>query len=88
MREQLLDTAPNEDGDRFCKICDRKLRPLSKSKDWDSRCYHITCFRDLIKDIYRYDKIAYKKYNHKLKVGGKDLMDFKAGKEPIIIHFD
>ena len=86
MREQLLDTKPNAEGERFCKICDRKLRPLKK-KDWNTRCYHITCFRDLTQDIYRYDKIAYKKYNHKKKIGTKDLHDFINGKEPIIIDF-
>ncbi len=88
MKEQLLDCSPDENGDRFCKICDRKLRPLFKSGDWDSRCYHVTCFRDLLRDIYKYDKVAYKKYHHKLKVGGKDLEDFKNGKEPIIINFE
>tara|TARA_R110000803_G_scaffold50732_3_gene105128 strand:+ start:232 stop:498 length:267 start_codon:yes stop_codon:yes gene_type:complete len=88
MKEKLTDCRPNIKGEKFCKICDRKLRPLTKSKDWDSRCYHVTCFRDLVTDIYNFDKIAYKKYNHKKKVGTKSLDEFINGKEPIIINFN
>jgi len=88
VREKLVESKPDEKGDRYCKICDRKLRPLTKAKDWEQRCYHVTCFRELVKDIYRYDKIAYNKYRHKQKVGGKFIDEFQNGTDPIVITFD
>ena len=55
---------------RLCKICDRKLRPLKTMEDWESRKYHITCFKELVSDIYNYNKVCYKKYGHKKMVAG------------------
>lgn len=86
-RESLDPNLYDEDGNKICKICNKKLRPLTKSKDWDTRCYHITCFQELIKDIYKYDSVAYKKYGHKKKIGNVFIEDFVNSKEPIIIEF-
>ena len=58
------------DEDRICLICKKKLRPLYKNNDWESRKYHITCFRDLIADIKNFDKVCYTKYKYKKKVNG------------------
>lgn len=85
--ERLYDLY-NEDGDRICKICNKKLRPLTKSQDWDTRMYHITCFKDLVKDIYRFDTVAFKKYGYKKKIGNTTLKEFTEGKKPITICFD
>jgi hypothetical protein len=88
MRESLLEDEKDNSGEKLCKICGKRLRPLTKSKDWDTRCYHVTCFRDLIKDIYRFDQVAFKKYGHKKRIGDMYLHEFIKGKNPIIIHFD
>ena len=85
---ERLDDPYDCNGDRICRICNRKLRPLTKSQDWDSRVYHITCFKELVKDIYKFDSIAFKKYGYKKKIGNKNLKDFIEGKEPITISFD
>jgi len=87
-RESLDSNLYDEDGNKICKICGKKLRPLTKSKDWDSRCYHITCFQDLIKDIYKYDSVAYKKYGHKKKIGNIFIEEFVNSDKPIIMDFD
>lgn len=87
-RESLDNNLYDEDGNKICKICGKKLRPLTKSKDWETRCYHITCFQDLIKDIYKYDKVAYKKYGHKKKINGSVFVeDFVNSNKPIVIEF-
>lgn len=88
MKERIVDSSPNEKGERVCKICNRKLRPLSKNKDWEDRAYHVTCFRNLIQDIHRYNVTAYKKYDHKKKIGDVFVSDFVKSKDPIIITFD
>ena len=70
---ERLDSPAYCEGERICRICERKLRPLTKSKDWDTRVYHVTCFKELVKDIYKYDTIAFKKYGFKKKIGDKNL---------------
>lgn len=74
---------------KTCKICGKKLRPLTKSQDWDSRVYHVTCFRDLISDISKFDHLAFKKYGYKRKVNNNVYVeDFEKGKNPLVISFD
>lgn len=85
--ERLYDYC-NEEGERICRICNKKLRPLTKSEDWETRMYHITCFKDLVKDIYKFDSVAFKKYGFKKKVGNMPIKDFTEGKKPITICFD
>tara|TARA_R100001230_G_C5684244_1_gene192508 strand:+ start:1567 stop:1815 length:249 start_codon:yes stop_codon:yes gene_type:complete len=64
-----------EKEERYCAICKKKLRPLYKNKDWDSRKYHVTCFRDLLADIKNFDTVAYTKYKYKKKVNGIPIED-------------
>jgi len=85
---ERLDDLYNEDGERVCRICNKKLRPLTKNEDWDTRMYHITCFKELVKDIYKFDSIAFKKYGHKKKVGNTPIKEFMDGKKPITISFE
>ena len=59
-----------ENEKRFCKICGRKLRPLKHVDDWESRKYHITCWKELLSDIYNYNRVCYKKYGHKKIING------------------
>lgn len=58
---------------RRCKICGKKLRPLKNMKDWESRKYHVTCFKELISDISNYNKVAYTKYGHTKLIAGLEL---------------
>ena len=72
---------------RNCRICKRKLRPLKNQDDWDSRKYHITCFKELIRDIHNYHNVCYGKYGHKKIIAGIP-EDQSFPKEGIIISFD
>lgn len=88
-KETITEPVVDEDGNKYCLICGKKLRPLLKSEDWDTRVYHITCFRNLIQDIYRYDNVAYKKYGHKKRLFDGTLQeDIIKGKKNIIVNFD
>ena len=71
-----------------CLICNKFLRKLTKTDDWDSRVYHITCWRTLIMDIKHYDKIAYTKYGCKRVIDGKTLEEHRADPEPWVVDFD
>ena len=71
-----------------CLICDKFLRKLSKTNDWESRVYHITCWRTLIIDIKHYDRIAYTKYGCKRLIDGKTLEEHKASDDPWVVDFD
>ena len=48
---------PNDE-ERFCRICNKQLRPLYKNKDWENRKYHISCFKELLSDITNYNEIC------------------------------
>ena len=76
-----------ENESRTCKICKRKLRPLKTEQDWEGRKYHITCFKDLIRDIHNYHKICYSKYGHKKLIAGIPI-DEPMPKEGIKLSFD
>ena len=71
-----------------CLICDKDLRRLTKTKEWDSRVYHVTCWNMMIKDIRHFDKVAYTKYNCHKMIDGKTLEEHKESNEPIIVSFD
>ena len=85
---ERLDDLYNEEGERICRICGKKLRPFTKNEDWDTRIYHITCFKNLIKDIYKFDSIAFKKYGFDKKIGNMPIKNFTEGNKPITISFD
>ena len=72
---------------RVCKICGRKLRPLKNCDDWDSRKYHITCFKELLSDISNYNKVCFKKYGHTKLIGGFPA-DKPIPKEAFTLSFD
>ena len=59
-----------KDEERCCKICGRKLRPLKNIDDWDSRKYHITCFKELLSDISNYNRVCFSKYGHTKLIAG------------------
>jgi hypothetical protein len=71
-----------------CLICRKDLRKLTKTEEWDSRVYHITCWANMIRDIKHFDKIAYTKYGHKKLIDGKTIEEHKRSNEPIIVSFD
>lgn len=71
-----------------CLICQKDLRRLTKTKEWDSRVYHITCWSNMIRDIKHFDKICYAKYGHRKLIDGKTKEEHKASDEPIIVSFD
>ena len=70
-----------------CLMCGKKLRPLYKNSDWQTRKYHVSCFRELVSDISNYNKVAYTKYDVKKKT--VNLPEDKAReKKEFTITFD
>tara|TARA_R110000824_G_scaffold149406_2_gene319721 strand:- start:2551 stop:2799 length:249 start_codon:yes stop_codon:yes gene_type:complete len=63
-----------------CKICKKNLRPLYKNNDWETRKFHVSCFKELISDIKNYHLIAYDKYGHEKTIGGIPISEAKKQK--------
>jgi len=75
----------------YCKICQKKLRPLNKKDDYPSRKFHISCWKELLADIKHYNKRAYTKYNHKKMICGvteQEARERLCNGEKIIMTFD
>tara|TARA_R110000823_G_scaffold193765_1_gene325188 strand:- start:224 stop:478 length:255 start_codon:yes stop_codon:yes gene_type:complete len=70
-----------------CGICQKKMRPLYRNKDWEGRAYHITCFRKIINDIANYNTTAYTKYGVEKKIHGMPESQARTQKE-FVITFD
>tara|TARA_R110002153_G_scaffold161463_1_gene313886 strand:+ start:391 stop:639 length:249 start_codon:yes stop_codon:yes gene_type:complete len=68
----------------LCGICGRKLRPLYKNKDWESRKYHVSCFREMVSDISNYNAIAISKYGHTKKIANMPIQEAKKQKTFVI----
>jgi hypothetical protein len=71
----------------LCGICGRKLRPLYKNKDWESRKYHVSCFREMVSDISNYNDIAISKYGHTKKIANMPIEEAKKQKT-FVINFE
>ncbi len=71
-----------------CLICRKDLRKLTRTQEWDSRVYHITCWSNMIRDIKHFDKICYVKYGHRRLIDGKTIEEHKKSDDPIIVSFD
>ena len=67
-----------------CGICGKIMRPLYKNKDWEGRAYHITCFKNIIKDIHNYNEVAYTKYGVEKK--GSKYESVRCKKRKIIYY--
>jgi hypothetical protein len=77
------------DLDRVCKICEKRLRRLCKTTDWQGRIYHISCYKGIIKDVYNYNEVAYTKYGHEKRIDGILVSELKKKKNhKFIINFD
>tara|TARA_R110001592_G_scaffold150295_3_gene376165 strand:+ start:2037 stop:2297 length:261 start_codon:yes stop_codon:yes gene_type:complete len=75
----------------YCKICQKKLRPLSKKDDYPNRKFHISCWKELLADIKHYNKRAYTKFNHQKIICGVPELEARerlANGEKILITFD
>jgi len=70
-----------------CLMCGKKLRPLYKNSDWQTRKYHVSCFRELVSDISNYNKVAYTKYGVKKKIANMP-EDKAREKKEFTITFD
>tara|TARA_R110002012_G_scaffold71664_2_gene183642 strand:+ start:824 stop:1075 length:252 start_codon:yes stop_codon:yes gene_type:complete len=70
-----------------CGICGKPMRPLYKNKDWKGRAYHITCFKNIIKDIHNYNTVAYTKYGVEKRIANMKESDAKEQKS-FTITFD
>ncbi len=70
-----------------CGICGRKLRPLYKNKDWKSRAYHVTCWKNMVNDIANYNRVAYSKYGHVKRVADMPLEEAKK-QDKFVVEFD
>ena len=44
-----MPSGTKNDEERFCRICDKQLRPLYKNKDWENKKYK---HRKKIHDVY------------------------------------
>jgi len=75
----------------YCKICQKKLRPLLKNDDFKNRKFHISCWKELLSDVKHYNKRAYTKYGHTKKVCGVSEQEARErlfNGEKIIVTFD
>jgi len=77
--------------ERICKICGKHLRPLLSTDDWDTRCYHVTCFQGILRDLNNFNQVAYTKYSYKKRVAGMSVDEArKHAKENkgFVVSFD
>ena len=88
MEKENIKLDDNKQNRKKCLICEKDLRKLTKTKEWDSRVYHVTCWNMMIKDIRHFDKVAYTKYNCHRLIDGKTIEEHKDSNEPIIVSFD
>ena len=76
---------------RTCKICGKPLRPLLKTHDWDTRSYHVVCFKNIIKDLNNFNKVAYTKYNYQKRVANMSESDARkhaSENKTFVVNFD
>jgi hypothetical protein len=73
---------------KHCLICGGRLRKLTKTEDNDDRVYHITCWKEMIRDIDKFHIVAFTKYNYEELICGKTKAEYEDSDEPFVLHFD
>ena len=73
---------------KMCLICGGRLRKLTKTEDSPDRVYHLTCWREMIKDIDNFNIVAFSKYNYEELICGKTRKEHANSDEPFVLSFD
>ena len=58
----------------FCVYCGEKIKSYTKRKDWESRSFHLNCYKNNVRKYYSYPE----KYD---KFTGSELLNFMTESE-------